>query len=273
MVNYEKMKVEDLKSICKSFGLVTSGDKGTLMWRIKLKEMCDVKNLKAFDGSSPCQLTEAKLRTACAKEGVSCIGNKDEMLELLVNHLASKAPASSSSSSAEGGSSSNNAGKVDPVVVAKRIMELDEVDDFAGILNIASRPGEPPLNHQSSSASMRKAYLKLSLLIHPDKLGKVFAQAAKAFQCLVRALDRLSQAPVEGDAVDHTKKGKDKQFTIARSNEGCKRTRVCCPRCKERWSERDMEGNPEYYYNFLMVRAMCSCVYIHLCVYMYLCVL
>jgi len=278
MVDYEKMKVGDLKNLCKGFGLVTSGDKGTLIWRIKLKEKCDAKNLKAFDGSSPCQLTEAKLRTACAKEGVSCIGNKDEMLELLVNHLSSKAPAPSSSSSGDGSSSSSNGGKVDPVAVAKRIMELDEVDDFAGILNIASRPGEPPLNHSSSSASMRKAYLKLSLLIHPDKLGRVFSHAAKAFQCLVRALDRLSQAPVEADGVDRGtgKKGKDRQFTIARSNEGCKRTRVCCPRCKERWSERDMEGNPDYYYNFLMMGlkqyycSTCLCEFgamsaIHLC--------
>ena len=266
------MKVGDLKTLCKGFGITCTGDKGTLIWRIKLKEKCDAKNLKAWDNSPPCALTEARLRIACAKEGVSCIGNKDEMLELLVNHLASKAPASLSGE----GSRGNTAGKVDPVAVAKRIMELDEVDDFAAILNIASRPGEPPLSHESSSAAMRKAYLKLSLLIHPDKLGRVFSQAAKAFQCLVRALDRLSQAPVEGDAVDHRKKGKDKQFTIARSNDGCKRTRVCCPRCKERWSEQDLEGNPQYYYNFLMMGlkqyycATCLCEFgamsaVHLC--------
>jgi DnaJ domain len=105
---------------------------------------------------------------------------------------------------------------------------------------------------------MRKAYLKLSLLVHPDKLGSNFANATKAFQALVRAFERLSMPDLaidEDDVVsskgEGTKKpGKTK--TIARSNEGCHRTRVCCPRCKQPWSENTLDGNPDYFYNFLM---------------------
>ena len=272
-MNYDKLTLSDLKGICKKHGLTQQGEKETIIWRIKLKDKCDSQSLKTFDGSVPYLCNEAKLRIACAKEGVSCIGNKDEMLDLLVSHLANKAGNVSSLSGSSSGS-----GKVDPVLVAKRVLELDELDDFAGILNIASRPGEPMLNNQSSSAAMRKAYLKLSLLIHPDKLSRSFPQAAKAFQALVRALDRLSQPPIVDDSVNLSKKGKEKTFTIARSNEGCKRTRVLCPRCKERWSESSVEGNPEYYYNFLMCGlkqyycSTCLCEFgamsaIHLCPY------
>jgi hypothetical protein len=96
---------------------------------------------------------------------------------------------------------------------------------------------------------MRKAYLKLSLIIHPDKLGRTFDQATKAFQALVSAFDRLSSPEVVEEVVS---KGKNKVAKIARSNEGCYRTRVCCPRCKQTWSEGTLDGNPDYFYNFLM---------------------
>ena len=48
-------------------------------------------------------------------------------------------------------------------------------------------------------------------------------------------------------------KGKKKVAKISRSNDGCYRTRVCCPRCKQTWSEGTVDGNPDYFYNFMMM--------------------
>lgn len=46
--------------------------------------------------------------------------------------------------------------------------------------------------------------------------------------------------------------GASDAMQISRSNEGCHRTRVCCPRCKQKWSEDGLDGNPDYFYNFMM---------------------
>lgn len=43
-----------------------------------------------------------------------------------------------------------------------------------------------------------------------------------------------------------------KATAISRSNEGCVRTTMQCPRCKVPWGAK-VEGNPDYYYNFMMM--------------------
>jgi hypothetical protein len=250
MSKYSKLGVPILKAQLKEAGMIQSGEKQTLVWRLGIRDKSNAANLKTWDDEDPCTINEGKLRKACAKEGVSCIGNRDEMLELLVDHLLKKAP---SSGTATLGNSAGGGGKADGVQVAQRVLELIEVDDFAGILNIATRPGDPPLTKSSPTASMKKNYLKLSLLIHPDKLGRKFDKAASAFQALVRALDQMSSPDVEEESSNAKGSSKNKATSIMRSNEGCKRTRVLCPRCCEPWSERALEGNPDYYYNFLMM--------------------
>ncbi len=131
-------------------------------------------------------------------------------------------------------------------------MELSELDDFEGILNLAATSKEGCITRSSPHSAMRKLYLKLSLLIHPDKLGKKFTQATKAFQCLVKALDNLTTQEVVEPTDARSGRTKQKTATIARSNENCFRTRVRCPRCKQPWNEGSLDGNPDYYYNFLM---------------------
>jgi DnaJ domain len=117
------------------------------------------------------------------------------------------------------------------------------------MLNLATTVGVPAITASSPTTAMRKAYLKLSLLIHPDKLSKHFADAAKAFQALVRAFERLSCPSYATDFAPAT--GKDKVVTIARSNEGCHRTRVCCPRCIQPWSEGTLDGSPLFIFNYI----------------------
>ena len=68
----------------------------------------------------------------------------------------------------------------------------------------------------------------MSLVIHPDKLGRSFDQATKAFQTLVTAFDRLS-SPDYATEEDSGKRGgsaagKD-VLKLSRSNDGCVRTR------------------------------------------------
>ena len=253
--SFEKMSQNELKGLLKEAGMSQSGDKGTLVFRLGLYNTCRDLNLTVLDGKNPCQLKLSELKTAVAKNGCSLIGNQDEMLTELVGKLKSKkpmesAPVSSSASKGESsGDSSSGSGGIDAVAIARKVLELDELDDWAAILSLGST-GMEKISRLSPTNVMRKAYLKLSLVIHPDKLSRSFDGATKAFQALVRAFDRLSAPEVLAEVES---KGAEKAKAISRSNENCFRTRVCCPRCKQPWSENTLDGNPDYFYNFLMM--------------------
>jgi hypothetical protein len=245
--------MDNLKEHLKSVGMTQSGDKGTLIHRCQLFEKCIDKNIVVENGKNPCLLKAADLKKIVAQNGLSPIGSNDELLTSLVNHLISSQLSTSTSApaanSSAGHNSTTSSQSPSNVAIARRILELNEIDDFEGILNIAG--GEPITKH-SSVAAMRKAYLKLSLVIHPDKLERIFDQATKSFQALVHAFEVLSQPQVQDDIFMTNSNKSEKTKTISRSNEGCYRTRVCCPRCKTPWSEGTLDGNPEYFYNFLM---------------------
>ena len=97
--NYDGMKLDDLKNLLKVAGMTQAGDKGTLVWRLKLFDTCNKKKLQdsAFS-KNPCSLKIAELRSACAREGLSPIGNQDELLGELVKHLEKKAPTAAAAS-------------------------------------------------------------------------------------------------------------------------------------------------------------------------------
>ena len=71
------------------------------------------------------------------------------MLELLVTHMVEKSPdvaadsSSSTTSSSSGAAQASSTAKVDPIRVAKKVLELDENDDYESILNLATKPGDP----------------------------------------------------------------------------------------------------------------------------------
>jgi hypothetical protein len=44
-INYDAMKQDELKALLKTSGMVISGDKGTLVWRLKLLDTCNKKKL------------------------------------------------------------------------------------------------------------------------------------------------------------------------------------------------------------------------------------
>ena len=192
------------------------------------------QGLVTDDGDNPCQLSKSKLQITAAKLGVNPMGEYDAILDEYVRILAASGGGKRAGGDDEGASSSSSSSgggggdSVDPVAIARRVLELGEVDDYEGILNIATPPGVPRITNKTSIALMRKAYLKLSLVIHPDKLGRSFDQATKAFQTLVTAFDRLS-SPDYAMEEDTGRRGgaaagKD-VLKLSRSNEGCLRTR------------------------------------------------
>ena len=260
--DYERLKVKDLKDLCKKRGCTNSGEKGVLIWRLKLSDRVISSSLEV-NGATPFALSNGELKKVCAQHGVSPMLTPDEMMEALVKILETKkAKSSPSSSAAQDSGGGGSSGGPDPVALAQRVMELAEIDDDEAILNLGSKQGEGRITKQSPVAVMRKAYLKLSLVLHPDKLSRLFDKATSVFQAVVRAFERLSTPDiVDVEGGRSGARGAAEAKTIARSNEGCHRTRVCCPRCKVPWSENTLDGNPDYFYNFLMMglkRFTCS---------------
>jgi len=231
----DKLKASDLKCFLKENGLKSTGEKMMLIWRITAFIECQEL---LIDGVNPIQLKAGKLRKACAKRGLSCIGNDDEMQELLYKYQKENViiPHGDRTES----SSTDDKLKA-AIALAKKVIKLSEEGNYEGVLSLTGRK----IKSTSSTAEMRKAYLRTSLIIHPDKL-KGFSQATKAFQLLVVAFDRLSQPEIY-----EMKETKKKQKTIKRSNEGCFRTVIRCPRCKAKWG-MPLSGLPDYYYNIFM---------------------
>lgn len=89
-------------------------------------------------------------------------------------------------------------------------------------------------------------------MIHPDKLSRHFDGATRAFQELVRAFDILTAPPAPDEpATGGGGGGKRKQATISRSNDGCFKTRIFCPRCDAEWGTND-SGLQPFDYNLMM---------------------
>lgn len=72
----------------------------------------------------------------------------------------------------------------------------------------------------------------------------------RAFQALVDAFEHLSKPEMYEEVEE--KKGAKKTKKLSRGNHGCHRTDIKCPRCKVKWSASPIDGNPEYFYNFMM---------------------
>lgn len=213
--DYEKLTVAKLKAKSKERGLAMSGDKGVLIWRLKLKDAHG--DLQTKDGADPFSFRGAALKKAAARHGVNCMGSPEEMLEGSVTKLAKDAPSKPAL---------DEDGSQDVRRAATRILELVAEDAWEDILSLGA-PGKT-LTSRSPLNDLRGAYRRLSRLVHPDKL-RGFDGATRAFQALVTALDRVTNP--EAPAVeDEAARGP----AIERTNEGCRRTRVACPRCARR---------------------------------------
>jgi len=243
-----------------------SGDKGTLEYRLERGTQSATLDLQTPDGLPVHQLKLAKLKPFAARAGISPIGNLDEIMFAYMEYLiplqqqqkggVETVEDDDDVENGEAKASSTSGSTMNKSTVAAelstRVLKLNEEDDFLGILNLGNnKAGAVALTASSSVSILRKAYLKLSLVLHPDK-NKGNKNATLVFQALVNAYERISQPELVEEATSQARNGKKKAATIARSNAGCYRTRVRCPRCKNKWSETTVEGNPEYFYNFMM---------------------
>ncbi len=189
-----------------------------------------------------------KVRKTLAQNGLDCIGNKDELVRRLADHLrslkASSAEASSGGAAASSGGGGGSGGG-GTRLIQSIITKADAGEDDAAILSLSGIA----ISSSSSTADMRKAYLKLSVKIHPDKNGNS-ADSKSAFQTLVSAYEALSNP--EASSESSAKKPRQKAKQVVRSNAGCHNTRVNCPRCHMEWGRAEL-GLETAAYNLLMM--------------------
>lgn len=130
--------------------------------------------------------------------------------------------------------------RFDAAKVVKEVLRLSETGQHEKILCVLGDEVGP----DTGAMVARRAFLRISMLIHPDKLPGV-PEATKAFQALVAAFDYTQQKGLRVDT------GLPQHATLSRSNEGCFKHEILCPRCEGPWGKK-VEGNPDYYYNFMM---------------------
>lgn len=180
----------------------------------------------------------AEVRKTLAQAGLDVIGNQPELRQRLVAHLDAQARAAHASldvSPAPRDSEASDAPSNAAIIQAA----LACGDDYAALLSLA---GGEPVTPDSPVAVMRRAFLRLSLKLHPDKNGSI-PGAPAAFQALVLAFERLSQQqPQQEDKLGRGGRGSDGDDSAPRrprervdvdaprSNEGCFQTRLYCPR-------------------------------------------
>jgi hypothetical protein len=202
----------------------------------------------------------ATLRKTLAQAGISPMGDKDEVVLRMAEHiksLNSKAGGGDDGdgdSGGGGGGSSGGGGAMSNQTMIDSVLENKL--DYTGLLSLAGNA----IQKTSSTAEMRKAYLKISLKVHPDKNGQS-AESKQAFQALVSAFERLSKPELFADEDDAAggggggrggkKKKKEKVVKIMRSNQGCFKTAVHCPRCNMDWGRAEL-GLEDGAFNFFM---------------------
>mmetsp|Transcript_4409 Transcript_4409/g.9875 ORF Transcript_4409/g.9875 Transcript_4409/m.9875 type:complete len:621 (-) Transcript_4409:185-2047(-) len=257
----QKLTAADLKAYLKQSKVSATGDKGTLWWRCQTHHTVISLKLVTADGSIPTLLKPAQLRKAAAKVGVSPIGSSDEMLGGLVDYLKKEQrKAGGGGDGGDGDAASSSSGKTNSNTtqqqqpkgraLAEAVLSLSDAAIISPVRIL--QLSDPTLQPSSSTADLRKAYLKISLHIHPDRIGATFKEATKAFQVLVTAYETLTSPDYIPSDEPASKKGKKKKAAqISRSNEGCYTTTIHCPRCDARWNDK-VEGNPDYYYNIMM---------------------
>ncbi|KNC82706.1 hypothetical protein SARC_05007 [Sphaeroforma arctica JP610] len=184
-------------------------------------------------------MSVSEIRKALASYGLSPIGDKSELMPRLAHHLRNqKGDSAVKEETPSAGAGGGNAKTLIDDIIRYQ-------DEHAILLSLAG----VPITSASSVAAMRKAYLKLSLKIHPDKHDSS-AESKAAFQALVNAFDTLSNPEEEDDDVPSGKRKKAER--VERSNDNCYETHIYCPKCHIPWNTPDL-GLEKGAYNFFMM--------------------
>ena len=206
----------------------------------------------------------AEVRKTLAASGLDCIGSMNELKRRLAEHViassgggsgagAGSAASGGGSGAGVGSAASGGGGVGGNAALIKQVLEA--ADDYAALLSLSGAP----ITAASPLAEMRKAYLRLSMRVHPDKNGGS-AEAKGAFQALVLALERLAQPGGAGEgggargaasAAPAPRQRVDPSALAPRSNAGCVQHKVLCPRCGMDWPRKEL-GLEDGAYNFFM---------------------
>ena len=230
--SYAKLKVAELKRLLKERGQSGAGEKDELVRRC---ELCDTGEKHPLpDGRNPTALKAAELRKALAQRGLPCdlaIQTRDELMGLLLGALKKEGGGGGGGGGGASSGGGDGAEAEDAEELATRlaiqVLELAEAGDPEGVLSLLGQP----VSRSTPFAHQRKAYLNLSRMIHPDKLPR-YQQATKAFQALVSAFEALTAPELPPQGAQPKAKA---HSAISRSNAGCHKTRLHCPRCKAVW--------------------------------------
>ena len=129
--------------------------------------------------------------------------------------------------------------------MAAQVILLGGKGDEEGVLSVLG----VEITRDTPYEEQRKAYRGLARLLHPDKLGRSLGKdtATKAFQYLTSAFEALSTP----DPLGGKKSKKPAGPSVGRSNDGCYRTPIGCPRCFSKWGTAE-SGLQPYEYTFMM---------------------
>ena len=205
--------------------------------------------LNTIEGQKVAALGVPEVRKTLAGLGLDVIGNGNELKRRLADYLLSQATTSvAASENASSAAPATAAGQPQrATALIKSAIECG--DNYADLLSL----GGTPVSASTPASELRRVYLKLSLVLHPDKNGNS-AESKQAFQALVLAFERLSQPTDEGDSGDRSAKSRPRErvdTSVQRSNAGCVQTRIYCPRCRMDWPRKEL-GLEEAAYNFFM---------------------
>ena len=203
--------------------------------------------LNTEEGKKVKAMSIKDIRDALCAHSLSVIGDKSELMKRLADFLMQQNQKGASSSTKAKtndveDTGSNNKELFDAIIEAE--------GDFAFVLSLSGKI----VSATSGKPDLRRAYLLLSTKVHPDKNpGKT--EAVQAFQIVLDCYERLCNPEKFDDEDDEAggpakKRQKAERFT--RPNDGCFKTTVKCPQCKQTWGVGDL-GLEDAAYNFFML--------------------
>jgi hypothetical protein len=143
---YMQAKVGDLKEYLKAHKQPQAGEKDDLVSRVTMHVAS--RALK-IDDKDPFELKPAELRKACAQRGLNPMGERDELLKLLIES-AQSGDGGGSSSGGGGGGGGGDASDDEATKIVKRVLDLE--GDSCAILSLLGTE----VSSSSSVAVMRK---------------------------------------------------------------------------------------------------------------------
>jgi hypothetical protein len=210
------------------------------------------------EGIALATVSIVEVRKTLARAGLDVIGNSNDLKRRLAEFNmrngggGAAAPGAAPASGGTGGASLSEAASGGSEGLFKAILAVS--DDPAAVLTLGA--GGATLTSISAPGDVRKAYLRLSMRVHPDKNGGS-AESKAAFQAVVLAFERISQPSESGAEAGSASSAASQaprtrvDTSVNRSNEGCIQTRVECPRCSMIWPRADL-GLEDGAYTFFM---------------------